>query len=306
MQDFLINKKVFVAGHTGMVGSAVVRQLQQIGVECLTAKKADVDLTIKDQVWDFFQTNRPDFVVLAAAKVGGILANDAFPAEFITQNLEIQNNVITASHAFDVEKLMFLGSSCIYPKFANQPIQESALLTGSLEPTNQWYAIAKIAGLMQCRAYFRQYSRNFISVMPTNLYGTGDNFDLETSHVIPALLKKFKIAVDTKADSVLVWGSGTPRREFLHVDDCASAILHLLNSYSREEHINIGSGKDISIADLALKIKKISGFSGEIVFDTEKPDGAPQKLLDVSRLMETDWQPRISLDEGLKSVFGSL
>jgi GDP-L-fucose synthase len=251
----------------------------------------------------FFERERPDQVLLAAAKVGGILANDRFPADFLRDNLVIQTNVIDAAYRFGVRKLLFLGSSCIYPKFADQPIREEALLTGALEPTNQWYAIAKIAGLKMCEAYRRQHGFNAISVMPTNLYGPGDNFDLKTSHVLPALIRKFHEAKVSGAGQVEIWGTGSPRREFLHVDDLADACLHLMQSYDDEPLVNVGCGEDISISELAALVGRIVGYDGAVVFDKSKPDGTPRKLLDVSRLGSLGWRPRIRLEDGIRTTY---
>lgn len=298
----LAGKRVYVAGHRGMVGSAIVRRLANEGCTVLHATRAELDLTRQDQVARWFETERPQAVFLAAAKVGGILANDSLPAEFLYQNLMIEANVIHASHVSGVEKLLFLGSSCIYPKMAPQPISEDALLTGPLEPTNEWYAIAKIAGIKLCQAYRKQYSNDFISAMPTNLYGPGDNYDLQTSHVLPALVRKIAEAQRAQADSVIIWGSGTPLREFLHADDLADALVFLMRRYSEHDHINVGSGEEISILGLARKIAAASGYHGQIALDTSKPDGTPRKLMRSDRLFGMGWRPAISLDTGIDGV----
>ena len=298
----LAGKRVFVAGHRGMVGGAIVRRLATEDCELLTADRAALDLKDQAAVRAWFARNKPEAVFLAAAHVGGILANDSFPADFLYDNLMIEANIIEAAHREGVEKLLFLGSSCIYPKFAPQPIPEDALLTGPLEPTNEWYAIAKIAGIKLCQAYRRQHGADFISAMPTNLYGPGDNFDLDSSHVIPALIRKAHEAkVNGKA--MIVWGSGTPKREFLHVDDCADACVFLLKRYSDEEHVNVGSGSDISIAELARLICDVVGYRGSITHDRTKPDGTPRKLMDTSKLEMLGWVPTIGLEEGVASVY---
>jgi len=298
----LAGKRVFVAGHRGMVGGAIVRRLATEDCELLTADRAALDLKDQAAVRAWFARNKPEAVFLAAAHVGGILANDSFPADFLYDNLMIEANLIEAAHREGVEKLLFLGSSCIYPKFAPQPIPEDALLTGPLEPTNEWYAIAKIAGIKLCQAYRRQHGADFISAMPTNLYGPGDNFDLDSSHVIPALIRKAHEAkVNGKA--MIVWGSGTPKREFLHVDDCADACVFLLKRYSDEEHVNVGSGSDISIAELARLICDVVGYRGSITHDRTKPDGTPRKLMDTSKLEMLGWVPTIGLEEGVASVY---
>jgi GDP-L-fucose synthase len=295
--------KVFVAGHKGLVGSAICRRLKEGGVEPVVASRSELDLTNQHAVSEWFGSNSIDQVYLAAARVGGIHANDAYAAEFLRDNLVIQSNVIHSAWQHEVKKLLFLGSSCIYPKHAPQPMLEDSLLTGPLEPTNQWYAIAKIAGIKLCQAYRKQYGFDAISVMPTNLYGPGDNFDLENSHVLPALLRKFHEAKVSGAASVEVWGSGNPRREFLHVDDLADACVFLMRDYSSPDIINVGWGKDISIAELAGLIGKVVGFQGKLQFDPGKPDGTPRKLLDTSRLTALGWQPAISLDEGIASTY---
>jgi GDP-L-fucose synthase len=300
----LASRRVFVAGHRGMVGSAIVRRLASESCEILTAGRSQVDLRRQADVEAWFSANKPDAVVLAAATVGGILANDTRPAEFIYDNLAIQNAVIEASHRTGVRKLLFLGSSCIYPKLAKQPMAEDELLTGPLEETNQWYAIAKIAGIKMCQAYRRQYGSDFVSVMPTNLYGPGDNFDLQGSHVIPALILKAHRAKLAGAASFPVWGSGRPKREFLHVDDLADACVHVLKTYSGESHLNVGTGEDIAIADLAALVARVVGFEGRIELDPTKPDGTPRKLMDVSRLAEAGWKASIPLERGLAEVYG--
>lgn len=296
-------KKVFVAGHKGMVGSAILRKLEGYDCEVLTASKQELDLRDQSQVRDWVCDQKPDLVFLAAAKVGGIHANDTYPGEFLYDNLMIQSNLIHAAKECNVKKLLFLGSSCIYPKFAEQPIPEEALLTGSLEPTNQWYAIAKIAGLKMCQAYRREYGCNFISAMPSNLYGIGDNFDLENSHVIPALIRKFHEAKEENHGEVVVWGSGKPLREFLYVDDLAEALIFLMENYSEEETINVGSGEDLTITDLATKVAVSVGFHNHIRFDPTKPDGTPRKLLDISRIKELGWESRTSIEEGLNITY---
>lgn len=295
---------IYVAGHKGLVGSAILRKLKSEGYSNLITRSfQELDLRDRTAVDEFFKKEQPEFIFLAAAKVGGILANNTYPVDFLRDNLRIQTNIIDAAHKYGVKKLLFLGSSCIYPKLAPQPIKEEYLLTGELEPTNEPYAIAKIAGIKLCQVYNRQYQANFISVMPTNLYGPGDNFDLETSHVMPALIRKFHEAKINSADQVVVWGSGKPFREFLHVDDLADACLFLMNNYNSSEIINIGTGKDLSIAELAHMIKDIVGYSGDIVFDTSKPDGTPRKLLDVSKLFDMGWKPRITLEEGIRTAY---
>lgn len=299
----LTNKRVFVAGHRGMVGSAIIRLLQNENCIVLTVGRDQIDLRDQARVREWFNREKPDAVFLAAAKVGGILANDTYPAEFLYDNLAIEMNVIDAAFRSGVEKLLYLGSSCIYPKFAPQPIPESALLTGSLEPTNEWYAIAKIAGLKLCEAYRRQYGADFVSAMPTNLYGPGDNYDPLKSHVIPALLRKVHEAKKSGAEEITIWGSGTPRREFLHVDDAAGAVVHLMKIYSGAEHVNVGTGVDITILDLARLVCDVVGFNGKIVTDPTKPDGTPRKLLDVSKLKATGWTPRYGLRDGLAEAY---
>jgi len=295
-------KRIWVAGHSGMVGRAVVRALERRDCTILTASRGEVDLTRQAEVEAWMAGAKPDAVIICAAKVGGILANSTCPADFIYDNLMIEANIIRAAFEQKVEKLLFLGSSCIYPKFADQPIREDALLTGSLEPTNEWYAIAKIAGIKLCQAYRKQHGCDFISAMPTNLYGPYDNFDLETSHVIPALMRKAHEAKLASAEVMEVWGSGKVRREFLHVDDCADGLLFLLENYSGDEHVNLGTGSDITIRDLAQLIADVVGFEGELRFDTSKPDGTPRKVLDVSRMSTMGWESKIDLKTGLKGT----
>ena len=298
------NDKIFVAGHNGMVGSAIVRALQREGYQNLIVKSsAELDLTNQQLVADFFEKQQPKYVFLAAAKVGGIHANNSYRADFIHQNLMIQNNVIHSSHVCQVKKLLFLGSSCIYPKFANQPIKESELLSGKLEPTNEPYAIAKIAGIKMCQAYRDQHNDNFISVMPTNLYGPNDNYDLQNSHVLPALIRKFHEAKINKLSNVEIWGSGSPKREFLHVDDLADACLFLMLNYNDAPFLNIGTGTDLSIKELALLIKDVVGYSGDLKFDRTKPDGTPRKLLDVSKVNAVGWKYKIPLADGIAKVY---
>ena len=299
----LKGKRVFVAGHRGMVGSAVARRLAAEDCEILTATRAELDLLDQAGVRRWMADRRPDAVVMAAAKVGGILANDRFPADFLYDNIAVQTNLIEGAFRSDVGKFLFLGSSCIYPKLAPQPISEDALLTGPLEPTNEWYAIAKIAGLKLCQAYRRQYGVDYISAMPTNLYGPGDNFHLESGHVIPGLMRKAHEAKQEGRKTLQVWGSGKPMREFLYVDDAADALVSLLKTYSGESHVNVGSGQDITIAELARTVASIVGGDVEITFDTTKPDGTPRKLLDVSRLFATGWRPRYSLRSGLEQTY---
>jgi GDP-L-fucose synthase len=296
--------KIYVAGHRGMVGSAIIRSLEKAGYNnIVSATRKDVELTDQAEVNAFFEREKPDYVYLSAAKVGGIYANDVYPADFIRDNLLIQTNVIDAAYRNKAKKLLFLGSSCIYPKFAEQPIQESSLLTGPLEPTNEWYAIAKIAGIKMCQAYRKQYGFNAISLMPTNLYGVGDNFHLENSHVIPALIRKFHDAKMRNDTSVEVWGTGKAKREFLDVSDLAEASVFLMENYDDAEIVNVGTGEDVTIAELAATVKSVTGFDGEIRYDTSKPDGTPRKLLDVSKLHGLGWKHKTSLNDGLKKAY---
>jgi len=299
----LTGKKIWVAGETGMVGSATVRRLASEDCEILSATRKDFDLRDQAAVKAWMAQKKPDIVVVAAATVGGILANSTRPAEFLYDNLVIESNIIQAAHEVETEKLLFLGSACIYPREAAQPMAESALLTGPLEPTNEWYAVAKIAGIKLCEAYRKQYGSDFISAQPNNLYGPGDNFDLQSSHVIPALMVKAHQAKETGAESMEIWGTGAPLREFLHVDDLADALIHLLKTYSGPSHVNIGTGEEISIKDLAHTIAKAVGFEGELAFDTSKPDGSPRKLLDATMMKELGWDSSITLTEGLKSSY---
>jgi GDP-L-fucose synthase len=299
----LEGKRIYVAGHTGMVGSAIVRRLASIPGEIITAPRAAVDLERQDQTEAFLSAHQPDVVIVAAAKVGGIHANNAYPAEFISVNLAIARNTIDASYKAGVKKLLFLGSSCIYPRLAGQPMAEEELLTGPLEPTNQWYAVAKIAGIKLCQAYRRQYGADFISVMPTNLYGFGDNYHPENSHVVAALIRRFHEAKHRRAPSVTVWGTGTPLREFLFVDDLADACVFVLEHYSDEPHVNVGSAQEITIADFAKLVAEIVGYQGRLVFDTSRPDGVPRKLLDSSRLNAMGWRARTPLHEGLAQTY---
>jgi len=305
--------KIYIAGHRGMVGGAIYRQLEgRAGVDLITRTSAELDLTDQAAVADFMQAERPDQVILAAARVGGIIANNSYPAQFIYENLMIECNVIHQAHAAGVRRLLQLGSSCIYPKLAEQPMAEDALLTGPLEPTNEPYAIAKIAGIKLCESYNRQYGTDYRSVMPTNLYGPGDNFHPENSHVLPALIRRFHAAVQEGAEEVVIWGSGTPRREFLHVDDMAAASLFVMDldgeTYGREtrpmlSHINVGSGTDVTIRELAETVARVTGFAGRLVFDADKPDGAPRKLMDVSRLARLGWQATIPLEQGIAETY---
>ena len=295
--------KIYIAGHRGMVGSAILRGLRKRGYENLIFRKSnELDLRNQDSVNEFFRKERPDYVFLAAAKVGGILANNTYRASFLYDNLMIQSNVIEAARQAEVKKLMFLGSSCIYPKLAPQPLKEESLLTGALEPTNEPYAIAKIAGIKMCDAYRHQYGCNFISVMPTNLYGPNDNYDLQNAHVLPALIRKFIVAKKKDVPSVVLWGTGTPRREFLHADDLADACLFLMDTYNESGFINVGYGSDLTILDLAKMVKEIVGYEGNIEHDFSKPDGTPQKLMDSSRLNALGWNPKITLEEGIRKV----
>jgi GDP-L-fucose synthase len=298
------DSKIYVAGHRGLVGSAIVRKLASDGFgQIITRTSAELDLTRQDAVETFFAAGKPEYVFLAAAKVGGILANNTYPGEFIYKNLMIQNNVIHQSYVHGVTKLLFLGSSCIYPKFASQPMQEDALLTGILEPTNEPYALAKIAGIKMCQSYNRQYGTRFISAMPTNLYGPNDNFDLQNSHVLPALIHKFHLAKLNQKPSVEIWGTGTPKREFLHVDDLADACLFLMQNYDENDIINVGVGEDISIKELAGLVRETVGYDGQLVFDKDKPDGTPRKLMDVSRISALGWRAKISLADGIRDTY---
>jgi GDP-L-fucose synthase len=301
----LKGKRVWVAGHRGMVGTALVRRLAREGCEVLIAERGDADLTRQPEVERWMAKTKPQAVFVAAAKVGGILANDTRPAEFLYDNLMIEANVIDAAYKTGVEKLLFLGSSCIYPKLAPQPIAEDALLTGPLEPTNEWYAIAKIAGIKLCQAYRRQYGCDFNSAMPTNLYGPGDNYDLTSSHVIPALIRKAHEAKQRGDKQMIIWGTGTPRREFLHVDDCADALVLLMTRYSGAEHVNVGSGEDLTIAELAQTVCEAVGFTGAIERDLSKPDGTPRKLMSGDKLRAMGWRPRIGLGEGLADAYAA-
>jgi GDP-L-fucose synthase len=299
-----LSDKLYVAGHGGLVGSAIVRRLELAGfTNILTASRRQVDLRDQSEVSHWFKVNRPDYVFLVAGTVGGILANSTRPAEFIYDNLMIHGTVVHAAHEYPVKKLLYLGSSCIYPRQATQPISEDELLTGPLEPTNQWYAVAKIAGIKLCQAYRRQYGHDFISAMPTNLYGPNDNFDLTSSHVLPALIRKFHDAKLEGRREVEIWGTGSPMREFLHVDDLADACLHLMKHFSDDQHINLGTGVDLSIRELAQKVRDLVHPEGEMVFDTSKPDGTPRKVLDVSKLAATGWTPNYDLDSGLKMTY---
>ncbi|AKI02415.1 nucleoside-diphosphate-sugar epimerase [Hoeflea sp. IMCC20628] len=295
----LSGKRVYVAGHRGMVGSAIVRRIAAENCTVLQATRQELDLTNQQAVNAWFAQNRPEAVFLAAAKVGGILANDTQPADFLYENLMIEANIIHAAYLNGVEKLVFLGSSCIYPKFAAQPIAESALLEGQLEPTNEWYAIAKIAGIKLCQAYRKQHGADFISAMPTNLYGTGDNYAPASSHVLPALVRKVHQAKAENAPSITLWGSGTPLREFMHADDCADALVFLMQHYSDHEHVNVGSGQEVTIRDLALMIGAASGYQGSIDLDPSKPDGTPRKLMNSAKLTAMGWQPTIDLEAGI-------
>ena len=298
----IAGKRIYVAGHRGMVGSALVRRLAEEDCEVLTAPRT-LDLRDQAATRDWLADHKPDAVIVAAARVGGILANDTQPADFLFDNLAIAGNLIEGAHRAGIDRLLFLGSSCIYPRLAPQPMAEDALLTGPLEPTNEWYAIAKIAGVRLCQAYRRQHGRDYISAMPTNLYGPGDNYDLAGSHVLPALIRKAHEAKRAGAASLSVWGSGTPQREFLHVDDLADALVFLLREYSQDEHINVGSGQEVSIAQLARLVCEVVGFVGELSFDADKPDGAPRKLLDTARLDALGWQPSIGLREGIADAY---
>ena len=299
-----VDQRIYVAGHRGLVGSAIVRQLEAVGNDnWIGATRDELNLCEREAVFDFMGQQRPTAVIIAAAKVGGIVANNNFPVEFLSENVQVQTNLMDAAHKFDVEHLVFLGSSCIYPKFAPQPISEDSLLTGPLEETNEAYAIAKIAGVKLVQAYRKEFGRKWTSAMPTNLYGPGDNFDPQTSHVLPALLRKFHEAKLSGLDSVTLWGSGTPRREFLHVDDLAKAVLFLLQGYDEATAINVGTGVDIEISELASLISEVTNFKGSINWDTSKPDGTPRKLLDVSRINQLGWNSEILLTDGIKSTY---
>lgn len=298
------DSKIYIAGHRGLVGSAIVRLLQNQGYNNLIVRTSQ-ELNLKEQqdVRDFFAEEKPEYAFVAAAKVGGIHANNIYPADFIYDNLMIEANLIHAAHENQLKKVLFLGSTCVYPKMAPQPLKEEYLMTGPLEPTNEWYAIAKISGIKMCQAYRKQYGSDFISAMPTNLYGPGDNFDLENSHVLPALIRKFHEAKTAGKGEVELWGTGKPLREFCHVDDCASACLFLMENYSDEDIVNIGHGKDISIYELAMLVKEVTGFTGDIVLNTEKPDGTPRKLVDISKILSLGWKPEISLRDGLEQTY---
>lgn len=303
----LPSHKIYIAGHRGMVGSALVRYFSSRGFSNLILKSSsELDVRNTAAVNSFFETEKPEFVFIAAAKVGGIMANKTYPADFIYDNLMIQNNLIHASYLYQVKKMLFLGSSCIYPKFSPQPIHEKYLLTAELEPTNEPYAIAKIAGIKMCESYRNQYGCDFISAMPTNLYGTNDNYDANNSHVMPALIRKFHEAKMHDKSEVVIWGTGKPYREFLHVDDAAEALVFLMNNYSEGSHINVGTGKDITIFDLAKLIKNIVGFNGEIIFDETKPDGTPRKLMDVSKIHQLGWQHKIDLEAGIRQTYDEI
>lgn len=298
------SSKIFVAGHRGMVGSAIVRHLEADGFNNILVKTSkELDLRNQQAVEDFFQSEKPEYVFLAAAKVGGIHANNTYRADFLYDNLAMEANVIHSAHENKVKKLLFLGSSCIYPKMAEQPLKEESLLTGLLEPTNEPYAIAKIAGIKLCESYRDQYQANFISAMPTNLYGPNDNYDLNNSHVLPALIRKFHTAKVNNEPNVTVWGTGSPLREFLHVDDLAEALVFLMNNYNERLFVNVGYGEDLSIKDLALLVKEVVGYEGDLVFDASKPDGTPRKLMDSSRIHKLGWKPKISLRDGIAKVY---
>lgn len=299
-----LDAKIYVAGHRGLVGSAIVRNLEDKGYKNIIYRThKELDLTNQEAVRRFFEEEKPEYVFLAAAKVGGIHSNNTYPADFIYENLMIQNNVIKAAHDFEVKKLLFLGSTCIYPKMAPQPIKEEYLLTGSLEETNEAYAVAKIAGLEMCKFFKRQYGDNFISCMPTNLYGPNDNFDLKNSHVLPALIRKFHEAKVNNSEAVEVWGTGTPLREFLYVDDMADACVFLMENYDGEQHVNIGTGEEVSIRELAETVKEVVGFDGELVFNTDMPDGTPRKLTTVDKLHGLGWKHKVSLDKGIRLAY---
>jgi GDP-L-fucose synthase len=299
----IAGKRIFVAGHRGLVGSAVARRLASDGANVIAASRTELDLRNQAATKTFLKDAAPDAVIVSAATVGGILANSTYPVDFLNDNLLIESNLISGSHESGIERLLFLGSSCIYPREAPQPMRENALLTGPLEPTNQWYAIAKIAGIMLCRAYRAQYGRSYIAAMPTNLYGPGDNFDLNSSHVIPALMRKIDAARREQRTAVEIWGTGTPLREFLHVDDLADALVFLLKFYDKPEHINVGSHEEVSIAELAKLLCKVIGYQGELVFDSTKPNGPARKALDSTRIAALGWAPRYSLEEGLRQTY---
>lgn len=298
-----LNSKIYVAGHNGMVGSAIVRKLKKEGYKNIIQLSRNVDLTVQKDVQDFFNYFKPEYVFLAAAKVGGIVANNMYPAEFINNNLLIQTNVIHNCHIYEVKKLLFLGSSCIYPRDCPQPIKEEYLMTGPLEKTNDAYATAKIAGIKMCQSYNKQYGSNFISLMPTNLYGPGDNYHIENSHVFPAMIRKFHEAKIRGDETITLWGTGSPYREFLHVDDCADAIYFLMQNYNEPEIVNVGTGRDLTIKELAFLMKKVIGFEGDIIFDTTKPDGTPKKLLDVSKINNLGWKSSIDVEDGLRMTY---
>ena len=301
---FAINSRIFVAGHRGLVGSAIWRELETRGFQHLIGRtRAELDLLDAVAVRRFYETEKPEFVFVAAARVGGILANSSRPAEFLFENLQIQNHLIHGAHVAGVKKLLFLGSSCIYPKLAPQPLKEEYLLSAPLEPTNEWYAVAKIAGIKMCEAYRRQYGCHFISAMPTNLYGPGDNYDLQSSHVLPALIRKFHEAKSNDAPSVTCWGTGAPLREFLYADDAARACVFMMEHYDGEHFLNVGYGSDVTIRELAETVRRIVGFTGEIIWDTTKPDGTPRKLMDSSRLLALGWKPQVNLEDGIRLAY---
>jgi GDP-L-fucose synthase len=302
-KEKIMPQRIWVAGHNGMVGSALVNELEAKNETVLKVSRSDLDLRDQVSVTSWLKRNRPDTIIFAAAKVGGIHANDTLPADFLYDNIVLATNVIHGAHVADIDRLIFLGSSCIYPKFAPQPIRENALLTGPLEPTNEWYAIAKIAGIKLCQAYRKQYKRDYISLMPCNLYGERDNFDLMSSHVIPALMRKFHEAKISGCDSVTIWGSGTPRREFLHVRDLARGVVYCKDHYSEDDHINCGAGSDLTILELAEIMRKVTNFHGKIIMDADKPDGTPRKLMDSSRIRNLGWKPTIALREGLGMTY---
>ena len=302
--SFALNSRIFVAGHRGLVGSAIWRELEGRGFQHLIGRtRAELDLLDAVAVRRFYETEQPEFVFMAAARVGGILANSSRPAEFLFENLQVQNNLIHGAHVAGVRKLLFLGSSCIYPKLAPQPLKEESLLSGPLEPTNEWYAVAKIAGIKMCEAYRRQYGCHFISAMPTNLYGPGDNYDLQSSHVLPALIRKFHDAKNATAPGVTCWGTGTPLREFLYADDAARACVFMMEHYDGGQFLNVGYGGDVTIRELAETVRRIVGFTGKIVWDATKPDGTPRKLMDSSRLLALGWKPRVNLKDGIRLAY---